>query len=111
MATKPLTSPTAAAHDLDALQPDRRGEQMSTNPNIDSPEVGQRIRALREEKGMSLRGLARRCGIPFYQLWRIETGRRPIKPRALAALARVFGVTTDELIHDVEETPHTPPAA
>jgi transcriptional regulator with XRE-family HTH domain len=76
---------------------------MSAEPKIELLAAGQRIRALRLERGLSLRGLARRCGVPYYQLSKIEAGTRPIRPPVLAALALFFDVTTDDLLQDVKE--------
>ena len=84
---------------------------MSAAPKIDSLEVGQKIRALRGARKMSLRGLARRCGIPYYQLSKMEAGTRPVRPAALAAIALALDVSTDELLLDVKEALRTPPAA
>jgi len=62
---------------------------------------GQRLRELREAKGMSQRELAQKTAISFAYVSRLETGvRPPPKEEVILALARVLGANdadTDEL--------------
>lgn len=58
----------------------------------DPPEVGRRIRALREERGVSLSALARRAGIGKATLSGLETGVRNPTLETLYAVTGQLGV-------------------
>ena len=66
--------------------------------------VGERIRALREEKDMSLAEVARQIGIGRSTLYKYETGTiRNIPPDNIHALANFFGVTRPYLMGWTDE--------
>jgi transcriptional regulator with XRE-family HTH domain len=59
---------------------------------------GERVRELREERGLSLREFARKLGgISAAFLSDIELGRRYPSDRVLASMAKVLGVQVKEL--------------
>ncbi len=63
--------------------------------------VGEKLRALRQKHGLTLRELATQLGMSHHsQLGNIEVSKR--KPSAELALriARFFGVSADQLIDD-----------
>lgn len=63
--------------------------------------LGQRIREIREERDLSLRGLAKKLGFSAAFLSDIELGRRYPSEKNLKDLAHVLGVPFDELrAHD-----------
>lgn len=56
------------------------------------PDVGQRIRALRESRGLSLRALAERCELSINAIARIERGENSPTVATLHQLASGLGV-------------------
>ena len=59
---------------------------------IMTDKFGQRIKTIREEKGYSQRGLARKAGMSGPSLWAIEHGRtKTIQMDTLMALAEALG--------------------
>lgn len=70
--------------------------------------VHQRLKELREERGLSQRGLARELQLLGYDMdknviTRIETNKRYITDVELKALVEVFGVGYDYLIEGKEK--------
>lgn len=63
--------------------------------------IGQRIRRLRLERGLSLRNLAS-AGVSFTYLSRLENGNRTPSIHVIRALARELGVSTEYLEHGVD---------
>lgn len=60
---------------------------------------GERIEALREERGWSRREVARRSGLHEQHLLKIEQGlRKRIESETIISLAQCFGVSTDYLL-------------
>jgi transcriptional regulator with XRE-family HTH domain len=59
--------------------------------------LGQRLRELREAKDSSLRELAKKLHVSAAFLSDVELGRRFPSPDVLAKMAKILGVTTDEL--------------
>jgi transcriptional regulator with XRE-family HTH domain len=60
----------------------------------DVPTLGQRLRATREQRGLTLAQLATRAGLTSDTIWRIETGAtRAPQAATVAALARALEVT------------------
>lgn len=62
--------------------------------------VGRRIRELRERKGLSLRGLAERCGLSSTAISQIERGENSPTVSSLHALARALEVSIVDLFRD-----------
>jgi transcriptional regulator with XRE-family HTH domain len=58
-----------------------------------APEVGQRIRALREQRALSLRALAERCGLSSNAISLIERGENSPTVSSLHLLAMALGVS------------------
>jgi transcriptional regulator with XRE-family HTH domain len=64
----------------------------------DMKTMGQRIRELRDEKDLSLRGLAKKLGgLSAAFLSDVELGRRHPSAKVLNEMARVLDTTVDEL--------------
>lgn len=61
--------------------------------------LGERIRALREERGWSVMELARRSEVYQNTISMIEAGKTQ-ETRKLSAIARAFGVTIQDLVGD-----------
>jgi transcriptional regulator with XRE-family HTH domain len=60
--------------------------------------VGPRLRALRQQRDMTLTGLAETTGISVSTLSRLESGQRRPTLELLLPLARAYGVQLDDLV-------------
>lgn len=69
----------------------------------ESPEVGRRIRTLREQQGLSLRALAERCGLSLNAISRIERGVNSPTVASLHLLAQALEVPITEFFQDTTE--------
>jgi uncharacterized cupin superfamily protein/DNA-binding Xre family transcriptional regulator len=67
------------------------------------PNVGMRLRALREKQGWSLRELAERCGLSFNAVSRIERGENSPTVSTLHQLATAFSVSITTFFEDAHE--------
>ena len=63
-----------------------------------SPNIGQRIREVREARGISMRKLAERIGIHYSHLSKIETGKDTIGRDSLVRIAEELGEDADLLL-------------
>jgi transcriptional regulator with XRE-family HTH domain len=70
-------------------------------PTSDVPGLGERIRAERLTRGLSLRGLAREVGVSASMISQIETGKAQPSVSTLYAITSALGMS----IQDVFETP------
>lgn len=85
-----------------------RPRAVAADQTPDGPsELGPRLRAIRIERGVGLRELARRLDLSPSSISQIETGKIRPSVRTLYALASEFGVTVDEVLFD-EPMPGTP---
>jgi HTH-type transcriptional regulator, competence development regulator len=68
---------------------------------------GERLRELRQKRGMTLRGLADATGLNFTYLSKIETGKVPYTPSVekIRDLAEALGVDSLELLQVAEKVP------
>jgi transcriptional regulator with XRE-family HTH domain len=57
-----------------------------------------KLKALREEKVLSQRELARMAGLTQMTVWRIENGYRDARPGTIRKLAQALGVEPKELV-------------
>src|SRR5262245_63295554 len=57
-----------------------------------------RIRAVREERGLTQEGLAAKAGISREYLARLETGRQDPRISVMTRLAQALGTSVDELL-------------
>lgn len=71
----------------------------STNQDASTPDVGQRIRVLREAQNLSLRALAERCGLSINAISRIERGENSPTVASLHLLATALNVPITEFFH------------
>ena len=60
-------------------------------------EIGARIRALREARGLSVWDLAERSAVPEMELGILENGKRSVRFETLLCLARALGVSPSSL--------------
>ena len=71
-------------------------------------QVGQKIRELREARGLNLHELARLCGISAPALSLIETGKRDLRITSLHRIAGALRVPAGSLLDD-QEAKSAPP--
>jgi transcriptional regulator with XRE-family HTH domain len=74
----------------------RRARRRSDAESVQS-KVGRRLRVRREERGLSLRELARRLGISPSAISQIETGKSRPSVSTLYAIVTELGMSLDEL--------------
>lgn len=72
--------------------------QIETTPN-----VGQRIRRLREQQGYSLRALAEQCGLSINAISKIERGENSPTVASLHLLASALSVPITEFFRETSE--------
>ena len=65
-------------------------------------ETAQRLADLRRSKGFSQEGLARKLGLSRQAVSKWETGTADPSTSNLLALAKLFGVSAEELLKSVE---------
>lgn len=58
---------------------------------------GMRLRRLRQQRGLSLAGVAQELGVSKVAVWAWEKGKCRPQPARIPALAAIFGVEPDEL--------------
>ncbi len=74
---------------------------MSNNPISFMHKFGQKLRILREKRGISLRQLAPMLGIKAYSfISEIETGKKKPSLEFVLKIAELFEVTPDQLLRD-----------
>lgn len=66
--------------------------------------IGARIRALREQRGISQTKLARMLGTLPQSMWQVESGARGITVQQLIILARALEVSMDDILGDSKRT-------
>lgn len=74
--------------------------------------LGQRLRRLREERGLTLAQVATAAGLSVSHLSAIENGtRRNPSFHIVARIARVYGVPVDSLVEEEDKRPGVPQGA
>jgi transcriptional regulator with XRE-family HTH domain len=77
------------------------GQKLSRSQVADRQPVGQRISALRKQRGLTLLQVAGECGISEATLSRIENGQTGVSAEHLFVMAQLFGVDmADFFRHD-----------
>lgn len=66
--------------------------------------MSNKIKAIREAKGMRQSELADKAGVSRPYMYDLENGARGAKPDTLSRIAEVLGVTVDELIGEEVKT-------
>lgn len=72
--------------------------------HLEQPELGGRVRALRSERSWDQEPLAEALDLQQSDISKIENGTRKISSVELVKLARLFGITAEELITVPDET-------
>ena len=67
--------------------------------------MGERLRAVRRERGLSLRELAKRLDVSPSLISQVETGRASPSVSTLYAMAQVLSVSVDDLLFDEVDRP------
>ena len=58
----------------------------------------ERLRALRQQRVLTLRELEERSGVAYNTIWHLENGKRGAQPRTIRKLADALGVAPEELV-------------
>lgn len=77
----------------------------------DRAALGRRLRAAREDAGLSQQDVANKLGVYQSTVAFMENGRRDVSALELAQLARLFGMTTDALLGITAPSSQPIPAA
>jgi transcriptional regulator with XRE-family HTH domain len=65
----------------------------------DAPDtLGARLRAARQDAGLTMASASRVLGVHLQTLWRWEVGRQEPPAGIVVRLAKLYGVTTDALL-------------
>ncbi|WP_406401576.1 helix-turn-helix domain-containing protein [Streptomyces uncialis] len=64
---------------------------MQTRSTVPRRQLGRNLRRLREEAGLTVRAAAARLDRSEATMWRIETGRTPLRPIDVQAICTVYG--------------------
>jgi len=75
----------------------RSGARTMLTKQMQTPSLGQKVRSLREEKGITLRELSRRADVSPSFVCDLEAGRRFPSPNNLRKLADALGVVVSDL--------------
>ena len=65
--------------------------------------IGAKIRRLRREQGLTLEALAKKLGTTKSHVWSLENTSKNYSAKKIHDLARVFGVSSEFFMEDVEE--------
>lgn len=79
------------------------------NRGVTLEKVGERIRELRKQAGISARALASKAGLTQSHLSKLETGAAKPSLEALERICRAMGVSLAEFFAAGEEQPHLAP--
>lgn len=71
---------------------------MKTNSEDLQRKFGEKLRALREGKNLSLRGMAANCDLDDSQISKIENGKKNIQLSTIFELAKGLGVSPKDLL-------------
>lgn len=58
----------------------------------------QKLKALRQQRVLTLRELEERSGVAYNTIWHLENGKRGAQPRTIRKLAEALGVGPEELV-------------
>jgi len=87
--------------DAESLDKQQSGQKTLRSQAADRQPVGQRISALRKQRGLTLLQVAGECGISEATLSRIENGQTGVSAEHLFVMAQLFGVDmADFFRHD-----------
>jgi transcriptional regulator with XRE-family HTH domain len=71
---------------------------------------GEKLRALRQRQGMTQREMAAALGLAAHSyINALETGKKKPTIELVFQIAKLFRVTTDQLLNDTLEVPETSP--
>ncbi len=81
---------------------------MSTLPSPEIRRFGQKLQLLRQRQGLTLKGLAVSLGYSAHgYISELEMGKKIPTSEFVLSAARLFDVTTDQLLKDELELPQT----
>ena len=91
-----------------AKQAPQRAVRRTARPPLEE-DVGPRLRAYREQRGLSLRELARRLGVSPSAISQIETGKSRPSVSTLYSIVSELGMSLDELFGAPKPAPPAAP--
>jgi transcriptional regulator with XRE-family HTH domain len=65
-----------------------------------NPRIGERIQTARRRRRWTQQELAKRAGVSFVVISRLETGRQSVSAERLAAIARALRLSLDEVCRE-----------
>jgi len=74
-----------------------------------NPLIGERVQHVRRRLGLTQYQLARKAGVSFAVISRLETGSQSVSAERLAVIAELLGLSLDYLCSTTDE--RTPPDA
>ena len=78
-----------------------KGRQGQEHPEL-APQIGERIRKIRKQEGLSLEGLALRCDMNPAYVGHIERGMRNPTLATLERICKGLGIRVEDLFKDVD---------
>jgi transcriptional regulator with XRE-family HTH domain len=76
-----------------------------------NPRIGERVQTGRRRKGWTQKDLATKAGVSFAVISRLETGQQTVSAERLAVIARLLGLSLDQVCQETEESEYEPAAA
>lgn len=70
---------------------------------MESVNIGQRVRELREQQGLTQQQLAEKIGVNLSTLAKIEAGRNDASLATAVAIAKALQTTVDDLVRPVKQ--------
>ncbi len=61
---------------------------------------GEKLRAARDRKALTLRELAEASGVNYSTIWQLESGRRDARPSTIRKLVAALGIEPRDLMAD-----------
>jgi transcriptional regulator with XRE-family HTH domain len=80
---------------------------MSRSDWNSQPEIGQRLRLVRQARESSLTSVAEACGLSAATLSRIENGKQDLTIATLVRLCEVLGCSPNDMLSAEQREPHS----
>ena len=69
-----------------------------------NPRIGERVQRARRRRGFTQKALADKAGVSFAVISRLETGRQSVSAERLAVIARLLGLSLDDVCREEDDT-------
>jgi len=88
---------------MEAMKKSRRNEDTrSRAPTSVDDQVGQNIRSLRNERGLTIAELGASIGVSAQQVQKYEVGQSRVSASKIVEIVDALGVTVDDLFNDTQ---------